>query len=322
MSRPSTPHVNNGNAPLTYGCDYNASTSSTSTSWPLTELALETPERLRLQFKKHTSPSIMSPPQRSNTIRSPQTPKLIRVNQQKPGESFFKASPSPLRRFKISQSSIPLSDKFGKTSTPRIEYRFCGNNVPLPIASTTLPLSNIESNLNQTTSSSNDSGFYSSLNDSSLLSQNLSWEQSNIFDDCNIFTENTFSDSFSENLWEYSSDSFVSQTSATESQLIPTSLSTSLKSQAIDFNAGINFTPAPPSVSSTTSANVTVSSTTETENEQKAAAKLKQKTLEDEVLNSLDKYHDEPFNINYAKELDMTEFKKLKLFLYFAMKNE
>uniref|UniRef100_A0AC34GYR3 Uncharacterized protein n=1 Tax=Panagrolaimus sp. ES5 TaxID=591445 RepID=A0AC34GYR3_9BILA len=319
MSRPSTPHVNNGNAPLTsYGCDYNASTSTT-TSWPLTELALETPERLRLQFKKHTSPSIMSPPQRfNNTIRSPQTPKLIRGNQTRPGESFFKSSPSPLRRFKISHSSTPLSDKFGKNSTSRIEYRFCGNE-PLPLTTTTAPsLSNVETNLDQTNSSANDSGFYSSFNDTSLLSQNLSWDQSNIFGDCNIFAaENSFSDPFNENLFEYSTDSFLSQTSTIENQFFPTPLTTSFKSQTTDFNASNDFTPAPPSVSSTTSANVTVSNALEIENEQKAA-KLKQKTLEDEVLNSLDQYHDEPFNLDYAKDLDMTEFKKLKLVGFFA----
>uniref|UniRef100_A0A914YR49 Uncharacterized protein n=1 Tax=Panagrolaimus superbus TaxID=310955 RepID=A0A914YR49_9BILA len=252
----------------------------------------------------------MSPPQRFNTIRSPQTPKFVRGNQTRPGESFFKSSPSPLRRFKISHSSTPLSDKFGKNSSSRIEYRFCGNE-PLPLATTTT-LSNIETNLNQTNSSANDSGFGGSLNDSSLLSQNLSWDQSNIFGDCNLLTENTFSDPFNENLWEYSTDSFVSQASTTENQFFTTPLSTSFKSQGIDFNASNDFTPAPPSVSSITSANVTVSMALEIENEQKAA-KLKQKTLEDEVLNSLDQYHDEPFNLEYAKDLDMTEFKKLKL---------
>lgn len=110
MTRPSTPFDENYS--LSNGCENNASTSSDS--WPLTELALETPERIRLRFRKRSASTLMSPP-RPITIKSPQTPKIVRVSQ-KSGTSLFKNSPSPLRRFQVLHSSTPLTDKFSKTS--------------------------------------------------------------------------------------------------------------------------------------------------------------------------------------------------------------
>lgn len=45
----------------------------------------------------------------------------------------------------------------------------------------------------------------------------------------------------------------------------------------------------------------------------KTDKKMKQKTLEEKILTNLDKLNRVPFDENYAKTVDLTEFRKLKL---------
>lgn len=46
--------------------------------------------------------------------------------------------------------------------------------------------------------------------------------------------------------------------------------------------------------------------------------KATQMTIEEEIFYQLDKYHDEPFDVVFAKQIDMAEFRKMKLVSCFS----
>ena len=102
--RNNNSHLRKDNGP--HPCDRD--TGPSTSSWPSTELALETPERNRWRYKRGSDIIYSTPPRRFSSSISPRTPKMKRKRQsspiQIPGKCLINSSPSPLRRFRISQS--------------------------------------------------------------------------------------------------------------------------------------------------------------------------------------------------------------------------
>ncbi|KAE9550649.1 hypothetical protein FO519_006143 [Halicephalobus sp. NKZ332] len=110
-------------------CDRDSRPSTSS--WPSTELALETPERNRWRYKRRSDNVYSTPPRRFSSSISPKTPRMKRQRHtsptQIPGKCLINSSPSPLRRFRISQSCFSFTASTEKKKD-RIEYRIGGNS--------------------------------------------------------------------------------------------------------------------------------------------------------------------------------------------------
>ena len=100
-------------------------TGPSTSSWPSTELALETPERNRWRYKRRSETVYSTPPRRCSSSISPKTPKMKRQRQGSPvhvpGKYLINNSPSPLRRFRISQSCSSF------TASPEKKQNRIGN---------------------------------------------------------------------------------------------------------------------------------------------------------------------------------------------------
>uniref|UniRef100_A0AC34Q5D0 Uncharacterized protein n=1 Tax=Panagrolaimus sp. JU765 TaxID=591449 RepID=A0AC34Q5D0_9BILA len=304
-------------------CDNMPSTSS----WPSTELTLETPERNRWRYKKRPSVCQTTPSKLYSVDISPVTPKKSKKDSPLIGKSLTSNTPSPLRRFQVLQCSSSVNISSQK-KTDNIQYRI-GGNTQRSSPSLTTQLNN--------SSSLDDSGF-SSLGNSS----------GSIYDPYFLdpyypaLTDDFSTDSFSfDAVFENDTTDFSSIPIVSPVNILP-SYQEKFKQVIIDVGKNMekesqqndtskftntslfdNWKFGPPASvdileqqsTSPVSLSDILQSSKENENvsTMKTDKKMKQKTLEEKILTNLDKLNRVPFDENYAKTVDLTEFRKLKL---------
>uniref|UniRef100_A0A7E4UX58 PP1c_bdg domain-containing protein n=1 Tax=Panagrellus redivivus TaxID=6233 RepID=A0A7E4UX58_PANRE len=360
-SRPSTPVMKecDSAAALSTQCNPSAGTA-TAILWPRTQLILETPERKRLRYALQNGGIYTTPPKRAMiaTPRTPVTPKRPARSGNMPGENMFDECPSPLRRFRISQSTTPLSEKYAN-AVAGTEYRFQhGETLSITPSkevkdiddSPNSPVSTIHAQRFAQTSSTgvtltnlDDSGISSMDLNSTLDSSNWC---SSTFDESAYFSVDMFDDSFdnyhlnteTENSMDCdswvatspgydvpSNDSPVPDKTPVvpetpvclhpnddgDAEVQPCTSEKPCSSASLTHpEATVLDDPQKPDLSRASS---TVAESAPPSSSTVSKTRTNQKDIADEIHFLLDQYDNVSFNEDAVENVDMTEFRKLKL---------